>query len=119
MTVSIVVDRNEYSAECLLDLQLNVLIPENKYMAIYPVYDEQEAIKSGLWAGQYYFGKEQIYTRSDLITLDGETVMSGLSSSGNMTNGKIPVIRGQTLGLIDAKGNWLLKMPKYELSNED
>ena len=118
-STAIVVDRNEYTTECLLDLQLNVLIPENKYMAMYPVYDEQESIKSGLWVGQYYFGKEQMYTRSDLLTIDGEIVMSGLSSIGNMTNGKIPVIRGQTLGLIDAKGNWLLKMPKYELSNED
>lgn len=65
-----------------------------------------------------------MYTRSDLFTIDGEIVMSGLSSVGsmsidNMSNGKIPVIRGQTLGLIDAKGNWLFKMPKYELSNED
>lgn len=118
-STAIVVDRNEYTTECLLDLQLNVLIPENKYMAMYPVYDEQESTKSGLWVGQYYFGKEQMYTRSDLLTIDGEIVMSGLSSIGNMSNGKIPVIRGQTLGLIDAKGNWLLKMPKYELSNED
>ena len=123
-STAIVVDRNEYSAECLLDLQLNVLIPENKYMAIYPVYDEQQTTKSGLWVGQYYFGKDQMYTRSDLFTIDGEIVMSGLSSVGsmsidNMSNGKIPVIRGQTLGLIDAKGNWLFKMPKYELSNED
>ena len=123
-STAIVVDRNEYSSECLLDLQLNVLIPENKYMAIYPVYDEQQTTKSGLWVGQYYFGKDQMYTRSDLFTIDGEIVMSGLSSVGsmsidNMSNGKIPVIRGQTLGLIDAKGNWLFKMPKYELSNED
>lgn len=118
-STAIVVDCNEYTTECLLDLQLNVLIPENKYMAIYPVYDEQDSAKSGLWVGQYYFGKDQMYTRNDLFTVDGETVMSGLSSNGNMTNGKIPVIRGQTLGLIDAKGNWLYKMPKYELSNED
>lgn len=118
-STAIVVDRNEYSTECLLDLQLNVLIPENKYIAIYPVYDEQETIKSEFWVGQYYFDKEQRYTRSDLLTIDGETVMSGLSSVGNMSNGKIPVIRGQTLGLIDTKGNWILKMPKYELSNED
>ena len=93
-------------------------------MAIYPVYDEQQTTKSGLWVGQYYFGKDQMYTRSDLFTIDGEIVMSGLSSVGsmsidNMSNGKIPVIRGQTLGLIDAKGNRLFKMPKYELSNED
>lgn len=118
-STAIIVDRNEYTTECLLDLQLNVLIPENKYIAIYPVYDEQETIKSELWVGQYYFDKEQRYTRSDLLTIDGETVMSGLSSIGSMSNGKIPVIRGQTLGLIDTKGNWLLKMPKYELSNED
>ena len=118
-STAIVVDCNEYTTECLLDLQLNVLIPENKYIAIYPVYDEQETIKSELWVGQYYFDKEQRYTRSDLLTIDGETIMSGLSSIGNMSNGKIPVIRGQTLGLIDTKGNWILKMPKYELSNED
>lgn len=116
---AIVVNCDEYSTDCLLDFQLNVLIPRNKYMALYPVYNQQRFTTAGLWIGQYYFGKEQRCTRSDLFTAEGETVMSGLSYIGSMSNGKIPVIRGQTLGLIDMKGNWMLKMPKYELGNED
>ena len=116
---AIVVDCDAYTTECLLDLQLDVLIPKSKYIALYPVYDEQGSTAAGLWVGQYYFGKEQRYTRSDLLTTDGEIVMSGLSYVGSMSNGKIPVIRGQALGLIDTKGNWLLKMAKHELSNED
>ena len=116
---AIIVDCDQYTKQCLLDLQLNVLIPENTYMLMYPMYNEQGSAQSGLWVGQYYLGKEQIYTRSDLFTLDGKTIMSGLSFIGNISDGKIPVTRGQSIGLIDTKGNWLLKMPKYELSNED
>lgn len=116
---AIVVDCDDYEQDCLMDFQLRLLIPKNRYIGIYPVYDEQNSTQAGLWCGQYFFGQEQMYIRNDLITEEGEIVMSGCSSIGNIVNGKIPVMRGQSIGLLDVKGNWIFKMPKHELSNDD
>lgn len=118
---AIVVDYTEgdETKECLLDINLQPVLSEGQYAAIRPLYDSLDTENTRFWAGEYYLDKEQMQVRTDLFTTDGTMLMQGASAFGTMADGKISVIRGLSLGLIDEKGNWVLKIPKYELSNDD
>ena len=112
-------DTDDIMKECLLDANLQEVMPQGTYEGISPVYDTEGAEKTLLWTGLYYQDTEQLHYRMDLFTSDGTVLMRGASSFGAMTGGKISVIRGQSMGLIDTKGNWIIKLPKYEMSNDD
>ena len=118
---AIVVDciSDDGSEECLLDMNLQPVLPEGKYVSIWPLYDRQDTAHVSLWAGEYYLDKEQMHVRADLFTTDGTILMQGASSFGTLADGKISVTRGLSMGLIDEKGNWVLKVPKYKTGNDD
>ncbi len=114
---AIVVD--DGSEECLLDMNLQPVLPEGKYVSVRPLYDRQDTAHVSLWTGEYYLDNEQMHVRADLFTTDGTMLMQGASSFGTLADGKISVTRGLSMGLIDAKGNWVWKVPKYEMGNDD
>ncbi len=114
---AIVVD--DGSEECLLDMNLQPVLPEGKYVSVRPLYDRQDTAHVSLWTGEYYLDEEQMHVRADLFTTDGTMLMQGASSFGTLADGKISVTRGLSMGLIDEKGNWVWKVPKYVMGNDD
>lgn len=118
----ILVNCNDYTGASLLDTSLQTMIPVGRYDSIAPVYRYDTAgdgYADNLWSGLYTLDTQQLQQRTDLFTSDGTVLLKGASSAGAMTYGRIPVVRGFSMGLVDAQGKWIVKLAKNEVTNND
>lgn len=98
----------------LLGPDFEVLLPAERYQSIYRLTD---------WTGQrstrydlLECGRElpNGVWRYDLLTLSGEPVLENLSAVGDAGPGRIAVIRGSSMGLIDFSGRWIARRSIYQ-----
>lgn len=118
----ILVNCDEYTGASLLNTELQTVIPVGRYDTIAPVYRYDEAedgYVDDLWYGMYTLDAEQLQQRTDLFSTDGTVWLKGASSAGAMSHGKIPVVRGFSMGLVDEHGEWIVKIAKNEVTNSD
>ena len=104
----------EWTKACLLDGDLNVVIPYGTYSDIFSVCDESENV---LFAGSKNI--HEYTSLYDLMDREGNVLLTGVSQFSSAKNGLIGILRGQSVGLIDYKGEWVVKMAKYDLYNGD
>lgn len=98
----------------LLGPDFEVVLPAEQYQSIYRLTD---------WAGQrsarydlLECGRElpNGVWRFDLLTLSGEPVLGNLSVIGDAGPGRIAVIRGSSMGLIDFSSRWIARRSIYQ-----
>lgn len=108
------------NSTALLNEKLEVLIEPGKYMRIDTMsewHGEKRNVYDLLMCSYYVSGDE--IPRYDIFDFSLNPVIQGVTSIGTIGPDRIAVIRGFSAGLIDWKGNWIVKKSIFNRLNDD
>lgn len=108
------------NSTALLNNKLEVLIEPGKYMWIDRMGEWQggKRIDYDLLKCSYFVSGEEIL-RYDILDFSLNPIIKGVTSIGTVGPDRIAVIRGFSAGLIDWKGNWIVKKSIFNKLNDD
>lgn len=108
------------NSTALLNENLEVLIEPGKYMWIDSMGEWQggKRIDYDLMKCRYYVSGDEI-PRYDILDFSLNPVIQGVTSIGTIGPDRVAVIRGFSAGLIDWKGNWIVKKSIFNKLNDD
>lgn len=101
------------SPMALLTPELETLIPAGEYTSIYILTSEEGTPM--LQCGRMINGSY----RFDLMDLSGRMVVDKATVIGTIAAGKVAVVRGFSMGLMDLAGNWISRYSVYTGLNDD
>ena len=101
------------SPMALLTPELESLIPAGEYASI-SILTSEEGIPM-LQCGRMINGSY----RFDLMDLSGRMVVDRATDIGTVGDGKVAVVRGFSMGLMDLEGNWISRYSVYTGLNDD
>ena len=102
----------------LLGPDLSVIIPADTYTSIYRLSEWDGSISTDL---SYFFCSKTVNKsyRMDILSSDGQIIWDNLTSTGSITDGKLAVARGFSMGLVDLEGNWISRYSIYNNLGND
>lgn len=108
------------NSTALLNEKLEVLIEPGKYMWIDQIGEWQggKRIDYDLLMCSYFVSGEEILRR-DILDFSLNPIIKGVTSIGTVGPDRIAVVRGFSAGLIDWKGNWIVKKSIFNKLNDD
>lgn len=113
-------DVEDWYQRRLFDLELND-IDMGKYYSLEPLqkYDNEIATDTDMWIAQYNLGKDDYRTRIDILDSNFKPIFTGATYVGYLINDTMAVAVGNKVGVMDSKGNWLLRKDQNEFLNLD
>lgn len=115
------ITENGLSKMGLLDMDFDVIVSarDNDYISVSRISDYSAGKKrdTDVISASRYNSAGQL--RTDLFTLDGDTIITGLSAVGTVGKDSIAVLRGFSFGLIDYSGEWIARHSVYHDINLD
>ena len=96
----------------ILDSDLKVVIPAEKYLSINMAanYSSGKTEYYPLWLAYHQVNGS---SRCDVLDINGELLISNLTTVGTIGPDRIAVVRGFSMGLMDLEGSWIAKHSVY------
>lgn len=102
----------------MLDPALSVVIPAEKYDNVYRLSQWDGSRSTDLDLFQCSREVNGSY-RMDIVDTSGRVLLDSLTSTSMVQDGKLAVIRGFSMGLMDLSGNWISRYSIYDGLNDE
>ena len=102
----------------MLDPALSVVIPAEKYDNVYRLSQWDGSRSTDLDLFQCSREVNGSY-RMDIVDTSGRVLLDSLTSTSMVQDGKLAVIRGFSMGLMDLSGNWISQYSIYDGLNDE